>query len=280
MLRSVLTTLLLILLAGVLLAFGLRWLEPALIYFPTVRVERTPREAGMAYREVAVTTRDGESLKGWWVPAAAPDAPALLFFHGNAGNREHRLHNLQGLHAAGIAVFIFDYRGYGGSTGKPSEDGLLLDGEAAYDWLRGEVGDRPIFIFGRSLGGAVAALIALRRPAAGLILESTFTSARAMAFRVLPIPGIGYITRTRLDVLAAVRRLTLPMLFIHGEQDEVVPFRMGRTLYEAAATSDKTFHAVPGGHHNDTYLLAGEAYWSWLVDFTARGQAGRDARKR
>ena len=107
---------------------------------------------------------------------------------------------------------------------------------------------------------------ATTRPA-GLILESPFTSARDMASRVLPLPGVRYLAQTRLEVAGAVGELRMPLLVIHGEADEIVPFRMGRAVYEAAVATRKTFHPVPGGHHNDTYLVAGRAYWEWLRGF-------------
>ena len=262
-----------------LVFLGLRWLEPAMIYHPVSEIDTTPAQGGMAYREVEFPTADGETLHGWWIPAreeedeAEADAntgPVLLFFHGNAGNREHRLYNVLGLHKAGIPVFIFDYRGFGGSSGTPSEAGLIRDGEAAHDWLRGEVGERPIVYFGRSLGGAVAANVALSRPAAGLILESTFTNIPRMARRVLPIPGIGLLVRSRFDALAAVGSLTLPLVIIHGDADELIPFSMGRELFAASASTDRAFHAVAGGRHNDTFERAGEAYYPWIASFLKR----------
>jgi hypothetical protein len=280
--RPMFTSLLVVLgavaLVALLGAWGLRALEPLLIYHPTGAPRLTPRDAGLPHEEVRFATPDGETLQGWWLPAAPRGAdrarpapgPVLLFFHGNAGSREHRLHNLQGLHRAGIPVFIFDYRGFGGSSGRPGEGGLIADGVAAHDWLRSRAGGAPIVFFGRSLGGAVAARVALQRPPAALILESTFTDAPAMAGRVLPLPGIGRIVRARFDALGAVRRLAMPLLMIHGEADEVVPLAMGRTLFQAAAAPDKTFRAVPGGMHNDTYVVAGEDYWRWIADFVAR----------
>ncbi len=275
--KKVVTTAIAVLGLAALFLLGLRFLEPAMIYHPISAVETTPAAGGMAYRDVEFPTEDGESLQGWWIPAPGDQegnsGPVLLFFHGNAGNREHRLYNLQGLHKAGIPVFIFDYRGFGGSSGTPSEAGLLRDGEAAFDWLRGEVGEqRPIVFFGRSLGGAVAANVALRRPAAGLILESTFTNIARMARRVLPIPGIGLLVRSRFDALAAVAKLTLPLVIIHGEADELIPFSMGRALFAASGSTDRAFHAVPGGRHNDTFDRAGEAYYPWIASFLKRLQ--------
>lgn len=244
-------------------------LEQTMTYHPTPLAGFSPQGMGLPYSDVRLATSDGETLQGWWIPRPEAQAPVLLFFHGNAGNREGRLHNLAGLWQAGIAVLIFDYRGYGGSTGTPSEAGLLADGLAAYDWLKTKVGSRPVTLFGRSLGGAVAAAVALQRPARGLILESTFTSAREMAGRMLPLPGIHLILRARYDSLAAVEDLRMPLLVIHGTADELVPFGMGRRIFEAAVAPDKQFREVPGGRHNDTYLVAGEAYYGWLREFMA-----------
>lgn len=263
------------LLLGVLAVLLLGWLlsrlEQAMIYHSAPFSGQTPARWGVPFQDIRLRTPDGEVLHGWWCPRPEPGAPRLLFFHGNAGNREDRLHNLAGLWRAGISVFLFDYRGYGGSSGTPSEAGLTTDGLAAFDWLAGQPPAGPVFLFGRSLGGAVAAAVARQRPAAGLILESTFTSAPEMAARVLPIPGIARLTRSRFDALAAVRAFTGPLLVIHGDRDELVPFAMGRELFRAAATPQKTFRAVPGGSHNDTYVVAGAAYFGWITGFLRGG---------
>jgi fermentation-respiration switch protein FrsA (DUF1100 family) len=216
---------------------------------------------------VRIAAEPGVTLRAWWLPQRDPGAPLLLFLHGNAGNREDRLHNLQGLWRSGIAVLIIDYRGYGGSTGAPSEPGLIQDGLAAYDWLAARAPSRPIALFGRSLGAAVAAQVASRRPAAGLILESAFTSAPDMAERIFPVPGIRRLVRSRYDTLSAVRALTTPLLVIHGARDELVPFEMGRALFEASPSPRKTFRPVRDAHHNDTYILAGNEYWRWIREF-------------
>lgn len=250
-----------------LLGWLLSRLEEALTYHPSPYTGLTPAGWGIEYEELRLRTPDGQTLHGWWCPQREETAPRLLFFHGNAGNREHRLENVAALWRAGISVLIFDYRGYGGSSGKPSEDGLLADGLTAYDWLAARQPGAPVALFGRSLGGAVAAAVALRRPAAGLILESTFTSAADMAQKMLPFPGVRRITRARYDVLAAVRALTMPLLVIHGTADELVPFAMGERLFDAAAAERKQFRAVPGGRHNDTYLRAGKEYLSWIDEF-------------
>lgn len=255
------------------IGWALARFETHQLYYPTPLGGDTPSRWGLPYEEVRISTEDGETLHGWWCPQPDPAAPVLLFFHGNAGNREGRLHNLQGLSRAGIAVLIFDYRGYGGSSGAPSEEGLIRDGQAAYDWLVEKTGGKPIALFGRSLGGAVAAQTALRRPAARLILESVFTSVPDMARHLYPIPGLHHLVRTRFDTLSAMAELRMPLLIVHGTDDPLVPIQMGRTLFEASPVADKTFHAVQGGVHNDTYVVAGDDYYRWLLEFL--GKDGR-----
>ena len=224
--KNVITVLIMIPVLAVLFSLAMRWLEPRLIYFPGPPPSRTPADAGLRFEDVQFPTQDGHTLKGWWLPAREADAPVMLYFHGNAGTREDRLEILQGMMSAGISVFIFDYRGYGGSSGRPSEAGLILDGEAAFDWLDGKTNGGPIFLLGHSLGGAVAAQTALTRKSAGLILESAFTSVPEMARRTLPLPQVllRMLVKTRFDNRAALRQYKGPLLILHGDMDEVVPF--------------------------------------------------------
>ena len=262
-----------------MLSWLLARLETYQLYYPTPLRGETPDRWGLPYEDVRIDSGSAV-LQAWWVPRPEPEAPLLLFLHGNAGNREDRLHNVQGLWRAGSSVLIVDYRGYGGSTGAPSEQGLLADGLASFDWLAARHPGRPIAIFGRSLGAAVAAHVAANRPAAGLILESAFTSAPDLAERLYPVPGLRHLVRSRYDTLSSLRTLKIPLLLIHGTRDELVPFDMGRTLFEASPSPDKAFHAVKDGRHNDTYLLAGEEYWRWIKDFLERIRRGppRDQR--
>lgn len=240
-------------------------IERSLIYYPVRRLESNPRAHGLHYEDVAFQADDGVWLHGWLVPGRTPWT--LLWAHGNAGNISHRLENIKEFHdRLGLTVFIFDYRGYGRSEGRPSEEGLYRDARAALATLhaRGDLDPERMIYFGRSLGAAVAVELALHRPPAGLILESPFLSVPAMANRTLP--GLGYLFRTRYDSLAKIGRLRVPLFILHGDQDEVVPFVHGRRLFEAAP-EPKTFYAIPGAHHNDSYIVGGEPYWRAWREF-------------
>ena len=267
-------TLLMVALGLLALWWLLGRLEQAMTYHPGPPVGVPPTlPGGPVIENVTLHTADGETLQAWWLPQPDPAAPLLLFLHGNAGTRADRLHNLLGLWAAGFQVLIPDYRGYGGSSGRPSEAGLALDADAALAWLREHNdGNQGVIVFGRSLGGAVAAGLAARAPVRGLIIESTFTSATEMAARMLPIPGIGRVLRARYDTLAALRTYRGPLRIIHGTADSLIPHSMGERLFAAAASTNKRMHSVPGGDHNDTYITAGAAYYPWLLEILENTQ--------
>lgn len=218
--------------------------------------------------DVSFTSADGTKLHGWFV--ARPGARGtLIWCHGNAGNLSHRADNIQRLAVLPLNIFIFDYRGYGKSAGVPDEAGVYQDALAAYDTLVEGRGLRPetLILFGRSLGGAVAVHLARNRPAAGLILESAFTSAADMAKEILPLMPSGLV-RARLDVAGEIASLAVPKLLLHGDRDEVVPYAMGEALFKAAK-EPKTFYTITGAGHNDTYLAGGKPYfeaWAKFVD--------------
>jgi fermentation-respiration switch protein FrsA (DUF1100 family) len=246
-------------------------IERNLIYFPVRALVADPSRVGLPFRELVFEAQDGVRLHGWLVPGRVDTV--LLWCHGNAGNISHRLENIR-LFAdeLGIGVFIFDYRGYGKSEGVPTEAGLVADAHAARaTLLREGVPSHRVVYFGRSLGAAVAIDLALAHPPAALILESPFLSVAAMANRTLP--GAGYLMRTRWDSLAKIPRVRAPLLVLHGEADEVVPFAHGRDLFQAAP-EPKSFYTIRGAHHNDTYL-AGREYWeAWRNFLRARVPLG------
>ncbi len=239
--------------------------ERSLIYYPTRRLEATPAELGLAFEDVRVTAEDGVGLHGWHVPG--PRAVTLLWCHGNAGNISHRLENLRLMRERlGVGVLLFDYRGYGLSEGTPSEAGTYLDARAVRGWLARRAPGAPVVYFGRSLGAAVAARLAAEDPPAALILETPFTSVRALANATLP--GVGYLFRTRYGTLGLIGRIRVPLLILHGDADEVVPFRHGRAVFEAAR-EPKRFVRIPGARHNDTYVVGGAPYWHAWESFLA-----------
>jgi fermentation-respiration switch protein FrsA (DUF1100 family) len=238
------------------------------IYFPS-RWEARDWKAlsGLPLEDVWLTTTDGVRLHGWYVEASDRRA-VLLWCHGNAGNIIHRLENLGELHRRGLSVFIFDYRGYGQSAGRPSEPGLYLDALAAYDYLVQErrVSPAELVVFGRSLGAAVAGEVARQRPIAGLILETPLPSVKAVArqaFGGLPVEGL---VRARFDLVKRLREVRVPVLILHGDHDDVIPFALGQAVY-AAAQEPKRFYRIPGAGHNDTYVVGGEAYFQQLLQF-------------
>lgn len=218
----------------------------------------------VAATEVWLTVRDGVKLNAWWI--AAPGARLVtVFFHGNAGNLTHRIGHMHAIIAAGSSLLLPDYRGYGRSEGKPSEAGLYMDGDAAYQWLidQGHAPER-IVIQGESLGTAVAVELAARRVCAGVVLEAPFNSASRVAARILPF--LGPLIMRGFDSKGKIGKAGAPLLFMHGDRDEVIPYELGRDLF-AAAAEPKTFWTVAGAGHNDLLEVAGDGYRQHLAAF-------------
>ena len=244
-------------------------IERGMIFYPSAAIEGTPRQTDLEFEDIFFTTRDGVRLNGWFVPH--PNARStLIWFHGNAGNISHRVENIKLLHdLVQVNIFIFDYRGYGRSDGRPSEEGTYLDGEAALQLIRKKIGtdaEKRIVLFGRSLGAAIAAEMATRFPSQGLILESPFISIAAMARVVFPLLPIGPFLQTQYDVRAKISRIKVPLLVLHGERDEIVPFEHGKTVFDAAP-EQKKFFPIAGAAHNDTYTIGGATYFKELKQF-------------
>ena len=243
------------------------FIERTFIFFPSRRLEATPLQMGLDFQECFFTSSDGLQLHGWYVPADRA-APVIMWFHGNGGNISHRLDYMARLHQIGLGVWIFDYRGYGLSQGRPSESGVYQDALAAYQHLCGSLAIPPerVVLLGRSLGGAVAADLATKVAARALILEAAFTKVGDMArHHYAWLPGKGLFAQ-KFDLTHRLPALKLPKLFIHGEQDEVVPFWMAEQLYELAPPP-KELYPVPQAGHNDTYLIDGQRYFNRLKSF-------------
>ena len=243
-------------------------LENRLIFHPTTEILRTPRDVGLDYRDLYFTTLDNVRLNGWFIPH--PQASAtMIWFHGNAGNIGDRVNNIKLLHdKTAIGIFIFDYRGYGRSPGTPSETSTSLDGEAAIHYVPTQlkVESKNLVIFGRSLGAAVAAEMASRHDSRAVILESPFTSIRAMAKVVFPVLPIGPLLGAKFDVLDKVGKINAPLLVLHGDQDEIIPLEQGKQVF-AAARPPKQFYPIKGAGHNDTFIAGGNGYCERLKSF-------------
>ncbi|GIV59615.1 alpha/beta hydrolase [Rhodocaloribacter litoris] len=239
-----------------------------LLFLPSPDLGPTPAAHGLAYEDVTLETEDGERLHGWWIPAEHPRA-TLLLFHGNAGNISGRLPLISVWHGLGLNVFVFDYRGYGRSTGTPSEEGLYRDAAAAWHYLTATRGLAPeeVLLLGRSLGGGPATWLAERAGPGALILESTFTSVPDVAARHYPFLPVRWLARHRFDNLDRIRRIRVPVLVIHSPEDEIVPYAHGRALFDAAA-GPKTFLEI-AGRHNDGFAVSAPRYTEGVRAFLA-----------
>mgnify|MGYP001814616303 FL=1 len=241
--------------------------QPLMIFYPMRDVHQAPSDWGMNYDDITLNTTDEVQLNGWYIPHHE-SKQVLLFFHGNAGNISHRRESIEIFHRLGLNVFIIDYRGYGNSQGKPGEQGLYLDAKAAWQFLIEEKGfsANNIVIFGRSLGGAVAARLAPEVPARGLILESTFSSAKDFANSVFTILSRLVYLRYDFDVAQNIQRVNYPVLVLHSPDDEIMPFKLGKKVYQAA-NQPKRFVQMKGDH-NYGFILSqpgyGEAIGEWL----------------
>jgi len=247
-------------------AYGLLyWFANRSVYYPSKYPEGFwDLQSQLGAADVWLDTADGVRIHGWLV-----ERPGVrfvtLYFHGNAGNITDRYDHFLGIISAGSSVFIIDYRGYGKSAGRPTENGLYADADAAYDHLIGAgYHARQIILHGESLGTAVAVDLASRRPCAAVVLEAPFSSGKDVARTVFPIIGPAltwaFNSRQKID------RVRAPLLFIQGDRDEIIPLRLGQALF-AAAPEPKSFWIVPGAHHNDIVETAGAGYREHLQSF-------------
>lgn len=238
----------------------------ALLYFPAPELFESPGDAGLEFEELAIETEDGERLHGWWVTTSRSHATGhLLFFHGNAGNIGDRVAFANLLASAGFDVMLFDYRGYGRSTGKPDEPGTYLDARAARDAMvaRADCDPARVIYLGESLGAAVAAELAQSSPPRALILQSPFTSLRDVARRHYPLPR--FLIPDAYPTIRRIRWIDAPLLVLHGDRDAIVPVSHGRRLFEAAS-QPKHLHVFPGLGHNDL-LRAGTRYVQVIAEW-------------
>lgn len=238
---------------------GLFILQTHLVYHPDRTIVSTPKAIGLSYEDVTLKTKDGVKLKGWFIPAK-DSRRVVLFCHGNAGNISHRLESIRCLNQLKLSVFIFDYRGYGESEGSPTETGTYTDAEAAWQYLtqQRQLSPDQIILFGRSLGGSIAAWLAQKYTPSALILESTFTSIIDLGKDIYPFLPINLLSRFKYNTQFYLKKITCPVLIVHSFDDELIPYRHGRKLFETAH-HPKEFLELSGDHNNG-FIHAGNGY--------------------
>ncbi len=245
--------------------FYVRYLEKSNLYYPVRQLESSPSDISLPYEDVFFAAADNTKLHGWFVPAVDPQG-TVIFVHGNGGNISHRLDKIRVFNDLKVNLFIFDYRGYGKSEGVPDEQGLYMDIQAAYDYIRHREPTGKVIIYGESLGGAIAIDLASKADIDGLILEGTFTSVAGMAKIIYPwLPAV--LLKAKFDSISKIPYVKAPKLQFHGEFDDIVPLSMGRRLFEAAKEPKKFVFLE--GMHNDGFFVSIEKVRGELKKFFA-----------
>ena len=270
--------------SAALLVVLVRFLEPRLAFFPSAGETTTPRDLGVAYEPLTIETADGERLRAWLIPstqhtapspvAPSPVAPStqhplVVYFHGNGANLSNWTPILAGIARQGYAVLAFDYRGYGVSSGRPTEKGLYRDVDAILDhvWTKMRPSG-PVIYWGRSLGASMAAYASTKHAPAGLILESGFPDARSLFRAPSPMALLALFSTYRFPAARFLRESQVPVLVMHGDADTVIPYEQGRALYERIG-GPKQFFTMRGGDHNDATPTDEAEYWNAVREFVA-----------
>jgi fermentation-respiration switch protein FrsA (DUF1100 family) len=236
------------------------------VYYPERILLVDPGNIELDFESISFESEDGVSLSGWFIPAENARG-VILFCHGNAGNISHRLESIQIFHRLGLSVFIFDYRGFGQSGGKPTEPGTYKDAEAALRYLVGErkVNPNEVIVFGRSLGGAIASWLAHNHTPGALILESTFTSLPDIAAKYYPYLPVRLLLRFEYNTAKYLGKVSCPVLIIHSSDDELMPFDHGSRLFELTGEPKKFLEIA--GTHNEGFITSGKDYEEGLNEF-------------
>jgi len=250
------------------LAVIVRAIESRFAFFPSRGETTTPEDFGIGFERITLTASGGVTLRGWSMPHASPRA-RILYFHGNGGNLSVWAPILAGIHRRGYAVHAFDYRGYGESSGRPSEQGLYRDVDAALDWAWEGAAQAPLVYWGRSLGTTMAAYAASKRAPAGVILESGFVDARSLLRASPPMALLSLFASYRFPTARWLDEVRVPVLVMHGDRDRVIPFANGQALFERIA-APKQFVTIRGADHNDAAPPDPQAYWTAIDAFAQR----------
>ncbi len=265
--KIVVFSLTLLIIGMVLLKLLVLFLEPRLTFFPIRGLRPPDQSSGIHLQEKTVTTQDGESVYIWHLTARRPTSE-ILFFHGNGGNLSFLVEFLMTLQRQALSVAALDYRGYGNSTGSPTEKGLYLDTQALVEefWLQIHQSDLPVIYWGRSLGGVMAAYASTLKKPDGLILEASFPSKRSLLKHYPLFRLLGMFSTYRFPTAKFLENLSCPVLVIHGDRDQTVPFREGEKLFRDLP-QPKYFYSVAGADHNDTHLVNPIDYWRQIKQF-------------
>lgn len=258
-----------------LIAIGAPHLERSLLYHPTPG-KIPPAVLGLEIEDVALQSADGETLVVWYAPASVPGAPTVLYAHGNAGHLADRAERLQRFIDQGTGLAIFAYRGYSGSTGRPSEAANVADAIAVYDWLTHErsVSEEQLALYGESLGSGVVMQLAAKRPVAAIILDAPFTSIAEVGQRHYPFLPAKLMMRDRYDSMRVADQSQAPVLVIHGERDAIVPVAMGRALARACGDRARIV-TFPLAGHSDHALYGSMAHVDDFLDAVVKRKAAR-----
>jgi pimeloyl-ACP methyl ester carboxylesterase len=250
----------------IVLKFLVPSIERRLVFFPFSGEDANPATVGIPYERVSITTSDGERLALWQLEPQSPVAD-VVYFHGNGGNLSVWLPVFMALHRMHLRVLAVDYRGYGLSTGTPSEEGLLRDAEAVVEYAQQHrTPARPLVYWGRSLGGAVAAAATRVARPDGLILESTFPDKASVIRRQPVLRALNVFATYRFPTLEWLHGFDRPVLVMHGDRDAVVPYRLGEELFERLQ-SPKSFVTLRGADHNDPFDITNREYWGPVLAF-------------
>ena len=262
--RAVVAVAIVTLVASGLLAFV--WSQQRrMIYFPAPGPVPPAASLLSNGRDVVIDTDDGIRLGASYFPVGG-DGPAVLVCHGNGGDRAGRVDLAAALNRMGLSVLLFDYRGYGGNPGHPTEEGLATDARAAQAWLASQPGVDKIVYFGESLGAAVAVGLAIEQPPAALVLRSPFTSLADVAAVHYPWLPVRRLLLDRFPSIERIGSVGVPVMVIAGDRDDIVPESLSRRLYDAA-NEPKRFVLVPGAGHNDQELLDGRQMLDEIEEF-------------
>lgn len=250
-------------------------MQKQIVFLPSPIFQTTPDRLGMKFEELYIAVGEGgdkAELHGWWIPADKTDAVTLLYLHGNFRNIANNLEHTLRLHNLDYNVLLVDYRGFGKSTGSPSEENTYQDAEAAWQYLVKVRNIKPsqTFIYGHSLGGSIAIDLATHHPeVAGVVTESTFTSMQAMGEIEYGFLPVGLLLNQHFDTLEKIKQLKIPLLMVHGTWDKKVPEEMAKQLY-AAALQPKSLLLIEGGEHNNSGTIAWAEYRDVLSAFVAK----------